>query len=197
MERIRIFLTGVGGQGTLTATTLLAHIALDNKTRVTAGEIHGMAQRGGVVESFVLLGGWKSPRIDLGEADILLGFEPLETLRALPYLKRGGLVISNSEPTLPLSVAMGQTEYPDLDMIKAKAGECAGKTVFLPCMSIGMEAGSPLAANTVLMAALFASGGLPYGPKALEQGIRTYMKPKIVDLNLKAMELGVQRTAQA
>ncbi len=87
IKPIRIFMTGVGGQGTLTATTLLAKTVLAAGLPVTSGEIHGMAQRGGVVESTVLIG-CKSPKIGHGEADILLGFEPMETLRALPYLKK-------------------------------------------------------------------------------------------------------------
>jgi len=90
---MRIFLAGVGGQGTLTATNLLALMALDKNIPVTSGEIHGMAQRGGIVESTLLLGGYLSPKIDHGEADIILGFEPLETLRALIYLKKGGTII--------------------------------------------------------------------------------------------------------
>ena len=88
-NRIRIYMTGVGGQGTLTATTLLARVAVAQGVEVVAGEIHGMAQRGGVVESTILLGGWKSPKLGFGEADIVLGFEPLETLRGLRYLKQG------------------------------------------------------------------------------------------------------------
>ena len=95
MNRVRIYLTGVGGQGTLTATTLLSRTALDQGIEVVSGEIHGMAQRGGVVESTVLLGGFASPRIGFGEADILLGFEPLETLRALPYLKKKYLIFES------------------------------------------------------------------------------------------------------
>ena len=88
-QRLRIYLTGVGGQGTLTATTLLARTALMAGVPVIAGEVHGMAQRGGVVESVVLLGGWRAPKLDYGEADVLLGFEPLETLRGL--LKEYGM----------------------------------------------------------------------------------------------------------
>ena len=72
-NRIRIYMTGVGGQGTLTATTLLARVAVAQGVEVVAGEIHGMAQRGGVVESTILLGGWKSPKLGFGEADIVLG----------------------------------------------------------------------------------------------------------------------------
>ena len=92
-------MTGVGGQGTLTATTLLARVAVAQGVEVVAGEIHGMAQRGGVVESTILLGGWKSPKLGFGEADIVLGFEPLETLRGLRYLKQGGVVFSSTEST--------------------------------------------------------------------------------------------------
>ena len=107
MQRTRIYLTGVGGQGTLTATTLLARTALAQGCEVTSGEIHGMAQRGGVVESTVLLGGWKSPKISYGEADVILGFEPMETLRGLPYLAKGGLVISSTDPISPIAVSRG------------------------------------------------------------------------------------------
>ena len=74
-KRMRIYFTGVGGQGTLTATTLLSRAALDAGLDLVAGEVHGMAQRGGVVESVLLLGGWRSPKLDPGEADIILGFE--------------------------------------------------------------------------------------------------------------------------
>ena len=104
MKPLRIFFSGVGGQGTLTATRLLAETALENGMEVTAGEIHGMAQRGGVVHSFVLVGGYMSPKISHAEADILLGFEPLETLRALPFLRPGGLALSSDTPIPPLSV---------------------------------------------------------------------------------------------
>jgi indolepyruvate ferredoxin oxidoreductase beta subunit len=108
MTRARIFFTGVGGQGTLTATTLLARTALDAGLPVTSGEIHGMAQRGGVVESTLLVGGYKSAIIAPGEADVILGFELLETLRALPMLKRGGFVVGNSEALQPVGVCLGR-----------------------------------------------------------------------------------------
>ncbi len=109
-NRLRIFMTGVGGQGTLTATNLLAQAVLDCGIDVTAGEIHGMAQRGGVVESALLIG-LASPKIGHGEADVILGFEPLETLRALPYLKPGGTVLSSTEYVPPLSVCTGKQKH--------------------------------------------------------------------------------------
>lgn len=195
MNRIRIYMTGVGGQGTLTATTLLARTALDFGLDVVSGEIHGMAQRGGVVESTVLLGGWKSPKISHGEADVVLGFEPLETLRGLPYLAKGGSVISNTEPLPPVGVSCGRESYPNMDLITDKVKGCSAKCWFLPCKTLGLEAGSVQAGNIVLLGALCASGLVPFGPEALEAAIRKYLKPSLVEMNLKAVALGVAQLA--
>ncbi len=192
LDKARIFLTGVGGQGTLTATTILARTALEFGLEVTSGEIHGMAQRGGVVESTILLGGWKSPKIGPGEADILLGFEPLETLRALPYLAEGGIVVSNSEPIPPVAVSLGHAKYPDLEYIQDKVRECADKAVFLPCRSLGVEAGAVQSGNLALMGAMLHMNMLPFGVDALEKTLRKHMKPALVEVNLKAVELGAR-----
>lgn len=195
MERIRIYMTGVGGQGTLTATTLLARTALDAGLEVVSGEIHGMAQRGGVVESTVLLGGWKSPKISHGEADLVLGFEPLETLRGLPYLAKGGSVISNTDPLPPVGVSCGRESYPAMEQITDRVKGCSAKCWFLPCRTLGIEAGSVQAGNIVLLGALCASGLVPFGPEALEAAIKKYLKPTLVDMNLKAVQLGVTALA--
>jgi indolepyruvate ferredoxin oxidoreductase beta subunit len=190
MTGLRIFMTGVGGQGTLTATTLLAKIALDRGLDPVSGEVHGMAQRGGVVESTLLFGGWRSPRIAFGEADLLLGFEPLETLRALPYLAPGGRVFSSSESLPPIGVVLQKEFYPDLDEIRATVWAVAEEARFLPCQSLGNEAGSLQSGNTALLGALCASGLTPFGLDDLETGIRKHLPAKIVDVNLKAARLG-------
>ena len=192
MEAYRIYYTGVGGQGTLTATTLLSRTAMLQGIGVTSGEIHGMAQRGGVVESFSLLGGLESPKIAPGEADILLGFEPLETLRGLPMLRPGGIVFSSTESISPIAVSMGKATGPSLDHIKEKAQACAKKAYFIPCRTLGLQAGAVQAGNIALLGAVLAAGVLPFGPEALMDTIRKTMRPKLVDLNLKAVELGVQ-----
>lgn len=197
MSRIRIYMTGVGGQGTLTATTLLARTALDAGIEVVAGEIHGMAQRGGVVESTVLLGGWQSPKISHAEADILLGFEPLETLRGLSYLAKGGKVLSNTEILPPIGVSMGREVYPEMDMIREKVAARSSDAWYLPCRTLGLEAGSTQSGNSVLLGALCATGLLPFGVDALNAAIRRYLAPKLVDMNLRAVELGIQAFEQA
>ncbi|MGL1861597.1 MAG: indolepyruvate oxidoreductase subunit beta [Pseudodesulfovibrio sp.] len=190
IKPIRIFMTGVGGQGTLTATTLLAQTVLSQGLPITSGEIHGMAQRGGVVESTVLIG-CKSPKIGHGEADILIGFEPMETVRAMPYLKPGGLVVSSTEFMPPLSVAMGKLESPSIEEIKKEVMSCTKKAYFMASQSIGLEAGAVQAGNVAMLAAMCAAGELPFGPEALVATIKANLPEKIQAVNLKAVELGV------
>lgn len=191
MQRARIFFTGVGGQGTLTATKLVSLTALDEGLPVTSGEIHGMAQRGGVVESTVLIG-YQSPKITHGEADVLLGFELLETLRALCYLKPGGKVVSSSEALPPLSVASGQAEYPRLESVRAKVQAMASQSLFLPCRTLAEHAGNAQSANTVLLGAACAFKALPFSMEALERSVHKYLKPNLAEVNLKALNLGAK-----
>jgi indolepyruvate ferredoxin oxidoreductase beta subunit len=188
--RLRIHLTGVGGQGSLTATTLLARLALDQGLAVVSGEVHGMAQRGGVVESAVLLGGWQSPTLSPGEADVLLGFEPLETLRALPFLKTGGAVFSSTDFLPPLSASAGKEVLPSLPFIRETVRAVASRAWFLPIRGIGAEAGSPQSGNSAMLGAFCASGLLPFGPEALAEAIRAYLPAKLVPVNLAAAEKG-------
>jgi indolepyruvate ferredoxin oxidoreductase beta subunit len=188
--RPRIHLTGVGGQGSLTATTLLARLALDQGLAVVSGEVHGMAQRGGVVESAVLLGGWQSPTLAHGEADILLGFEPLETLRALPFLKPGGAVFSSTDFIPPPAAGAGKGALPTLSEIRQAVLAVASRAWFLPIRGIGAQAGSPQSGNAAMLGALCASGLLPFGPKALAEAIRAYLPAKLVSVNLVAAEKG-------
>ncbi len=189
-NRVRIFLTGVGGQGTLTATTLLARVAVDQGVDVVAGEIHGMAQRGGVVESMVLLGGWKSPKIGPGEADILLGFDILETLRALPYLRQDGAVFSGLELLPPPGVLAGREQAPDVEAVKTDVARVEGRAWYIPVRSIGIELGAPQIGNAALLGAVCASGLLPFGFDAFADGIRRHLPERQAAVNLKAACLG-------
>ncbi len=190
MQKSRIYLAGVGGQGTLTATNLLALMAVDKNLPVSSGEIHGMAQRGGIVESTVLLGDYLSPKIDYGESDILLGFEPLETLRALPYLKSEGLIISNLDPIIPIGVSLEKETYPQIQEIKEKVLACSTLAYFLYCKDLASKAGTVQSANTVLLGALCATEDSPFTLDDLKQAIEKYLPQKIVEINLKACQFG-------
>ena len=192
MSRMRIFFTGVGGQGTVTATRLLAQAALDEGIRVVSGEVHGMAQRGGIVESTVLIGGYVSPRISPGEADVLLGFEPLETLRALAYLAPGGLILSSSEQLPPISVTCGREQAPPFEEMERMVRECTDNVHFLPCQQLGARAGSLPAGNMALLGALCALDRLPFGLERMEKTISSSIAPKLVEANVKALHLGAE-----
>jgi len=195
MSRLRIFFTGVGGQGTVTATRLLAQAALDEGIPVVAGEVHGMAQRGGIVESTVLMGGYVNPRISPGEADILLGFELLETLRALPYLVPDGLILSSSDQLPPVSVCCGRERSPTFDEMESMVRECSPNVHFLPCHRLGMEAGALQAGNLALLGALCALGRLPFGLERMVQTTTESLAPKLVEANVKALHLGAAAVA--
>lgn len=190
--RVRIHLAGVGGQGTLTATTLLSRAALDQGLPVVSGEIHGMAQRGGVVESTVLLGGWESPLISHGEADVILGFEALETLRAMPYLAPGGSVLSSMDFLPPPGVSAGREVSPPLSDIKEAVASCSRRCWFIPCQELGFAAGSVQCANIVLLGGLCASGLIAITPQALQATIKKHLPERLVAMNLKAVELGAE-----
>lgn len=190
MPSLRIFFAGVGGQGTLTATRLVAETALDQGLEVTAGEIHGMAQRGGVVHSFVLMGGYHSPKISAGEADILLGFEPLETVRALPFLKPGGVVLSSDSPVPPVSTTTGKETYPSLQDCRAKIEACTDRLHLLPCVDLARKTNVVQTANTVLLGGFFAGEFSPVTLEAFLENIQNKLSPKLVDVNLQAARLG-------
>ena len=121
---------------------------------------------------------------------MLLGFEPLETLRALPYLRRDGLIFSSSESIPPLSVATGQHACPDLDAVREKIAQWTGKAHYIPCQTLGLQAGAAQSGNIALLGAAAEAGAFPFEIDALEEAIRGNMKAKVADINLKALELG-------
>jgi len=188
----RVFFTGVGGQGTLLATRVLGEAAVLADVQVVVSEIHGMAQRGGVVESAVLLGALRSPTIADGEADILMGFEPLETIRALRKCSERSLVISSTSPIVPFTVASGRARYPEVADMMATAAKRVAKLVAFDARALARQAGAELAINTVLLGTLMRHGDLPFGREVVEGAIRLRTKGPLVDVNLKAFELGYE-----
>ena len=189
-DSYRIFLAGVGGQGTLLATMVLAEAAVYAGHNVVTSEIHGMSQRGGVVESTVMIGDIKSPIISDGEADLLLGFEPLETYRAIRKCSADSVVISSSVPVTPHSVTIGKSSYPDIDKLFAFIKPRVKRLITLDAQTLAEQAGSVLSANVVMLGAVASSGVLPVPREAFEETIRTKTKAKFVEANLRAFDLG-------
>jgi indolepyruvate ferredoxin oxidoreductase beta subunit len=189
-ENLRIFLTGVGGQGTLLASRLLGEAALAAGYNPMVSETHGMAQRGGIVVSTVVMGDLQSPLISSAEADIVLGFEALEAFRALDRCHAKSLVIANTATLVPYPVAIGQATYPSVDQMFRRLAEQVGALLAFDAGALAHQAGSPLAVNMVLLGALAATDSLPIAAADILMVIRTRTKEKFLDSNLKAFELG-------
>jgi len=192
MKPMRILFTGVGGQGTLTASSLLAQAALMEGKEAVMSEVHGMAQRGGVVESTVMFGGLKSPIISEGEADILVSFEPLEAIRALVKCNRESTVITNTRPTVPFTVDVGGPPYPDTDKCLEEMKRIFKKVIAMDAEAIARDAGTSKAVNVVLLGVLLGTGLVDIAPESMEETIRMRVKSGFVQANLDAFKRGLE-----
>jgi indolepyruvate ferredoxin oxidoreductase beta subunit len=192
MESWRIFFTGVGGQGTLLATRVLGEAALVANIPVVVSEVHGMAQRGGVVESAVVLGEVQSPVISDGEVDILMAFEPLEALRAVRKCSSRSLVICNTSPVAPFSVSSGRDRYPDVSsMIEAISSQVSNLIAY-DARALAREAGSELSINIVMLGTLMRHAKMPFDEKVVKKVLNTRTKKSFLEINLKAFDLGYE-----
>ena len=190
MKPTRLIIVAVGGQGNLLASKVLGEAALMADIPVRMSEIHGMAQRGGVVESAMVFGDARSTIISDGEADVLVGFEPAETLRALNKCNPKTTVITNMAPLPPFTVSIGRGVYPDLAQLQALIAAKTGALIALDAAELAREAGNIMSVNIVLLGALCQTGILPVTEAMVREAIKTRTKAAFVDTNLKAFELG-------
>ncbi len=182
-----ILMAGVGGQGTLLASEILSEVLMQAGYDVKKAEVHGMAQRGGSVVSHVRFGAKVySSIIPEGEADVLFGFELLETYRYLPLVKRSGAIVVNNLQIAPPSVALGLREYPQEIDRKLKA-QC-DNTRLVDGLTLAEEAGNPRTVNTVLLGAL--SNTLQPSHEQWVTAIKSLVPERFLEVNLKAFELG-------
>ncbi|HSQ21538.1 MAG TPA: indolepyruvate oxidoreductase subunit beta [Coriobacteriia bacterium] len=186
-----VVLAGVGGQGTILAGDVLAKVAVAEGHDVKLSEVHGMAQRGGSVDTVVRFGEEvHSPVVDPGMADHLIAFEIIEGARTLPYLRPGGTLVVNRRMVAPLPVLIGDLPAPD-GLEDALYAEGA---VFLDAEALACQAGSPRSANVVLLGA--ASYGLPFSAETWTRVIEGRVPPKTVEANLRAFALGRDACAE-
>ncbi len=187
MNVFNIVIAGVGGQGVLMASKVLAESALKSGMDVKQNEVHGMAQRGGSVISFVRIGDKvSSPVVMPGTADILISFEPLEALRYLHYLKPGGMVVYNRVTINPSTVASGLATYPT-DVEEQITAKCSNSHA-IEALSIAHEAGNAKAVNMVMVGSVMKS--LPLESAVIEGVVAELSQGKGVDVNLKALQGG-------
>jgi len=197
MQTTRLIIVAVGGQGNLLASKVLGEAALLSGVPVRMSEIHGMAQRGGVVESAIVFGDAKSTIISDGEADVLVGFEPSETLRALNKSNAHTTVITNMAPLPPFTVAIGRGTYPDLNQIQTLIKAKTKRLIAFDAVELAKSAGTVMAVNIVLLGALIQTDILPISKENVEAAIRTKTKKTFVDVNLKAFDMGFSAAANA
>jgi len=197
METKRLVIVAVGGQGNLLASSVLGEAALLNGLPLNMSEIHGMAQRGGVVESALVFGNARSTIISEGEADILVGFEPAETLRALGKCNADTTVITNLAPLMPFTVNIGLGVYPDLQELQKLIRSKTAKLIAFNAAALAKEAGNVLAVNMVLLGALIQTNVLPLTAENVKEAMKRKTKQQFLDSNLKAFELGFGEAAKA
>ena len=190
-------LCGVGGQGTVLASRIIAAAAMDNGLSAKTAETIGMAQRGGSVVSHVRIGkSVASPMIPMGGADVLLGFEPGEAAASLPYLKAGGTLIVSRQEVTPVTAALGISGYRGGDCLDYLL-EQVPKCYIIDGEEICKACGSPKVLNVAFVGALCASGQMDLTLEDAQRALRARMKPQLLDMNFKALELGAAAITRA
>ena len=190
MDITRLIIVAVGGQGNLLASKVLAEAALIADIPVRMSEIHGMAQRGGVVESAVVFGDARSNIISDGDADVLVGFEPSETLRAINKCNANTVVVTNMSPLPPFTVTIGKGVYPDLAELQRLIQAKTAKLIAFDAIALAKKAGNVMSLNMVLLGALIQTGTLPLSGECVKAAIRTTTKASFQEINLTAFDLG-------
>lgn len=186
METRAIMIVGVGGQGTLLASRIIGAVLLEGGYDVKVSEVHGMSQRGGSVVTYVKYGDKVySPVIEKGEADLILSFEELEAARWLPYLKKGGRLVLNTQRINPMPVITGAAEYPE--DITEKLKKTGADITAVDALKIAEEAGSAKAVNVALLGVL--SGSTDFGEDVWMKAIEKCVPEKALDINKKAFKI--------
>ena len=190
MNTTRLIIVAVGGQGNLLSSRVIGEAALLSDIDVRMSEIHGMAQRGGVVESSIVFGDAQSTVISDGEADVLLGFEPSETLRALNKCNLNTVVITNLAKLPSFTVTTGKSVYPDLDVLQELIRKKTAKLIAFDAASMAIKAGNVLSVNMVLLGALIQTHIVPLSAENVKEAIIKRTRKAFVEFNLKAFDLG-------
>ena len=181
-------IVGVGGQGTLLASKMLGYVLLKQRYDVKVSEVHGMSQRGGSVVTYVRYGEKVySPVIDKGETDVIISFEQLEAARWVEFLKKDGVIITNTQKMEPMPVITGAAEYPEglIEKLTAAGAKVDAKDF----LALAEEAGSSKAVNIALMGR-FSTYFPDITDEQWQDAIEKNVPAKFLELNRKAFELG-------
>ena len=181
---------GVGGQGVLTASSIVGEAALRAGLNVVMSEVHGMAQRGGTVVVEMNIGDAKSSLLGNGDADIVIGFEPVEAYRFLHKAHNGSYVIINTEPVIPTTASIGNEKYPDVNELIKNMKSL--NVLSLNATEIARKTGNVITMNIVMLGALVSVPAFPVEEEYIIQAIKDKINPKYHELNLRAFKMGYE-----
>ena len=189
-----IIITGVGGQGVITAGLLISEAATKKGIKTVMSEIHGLAQRGGSVSVDIRMGDVYSPIVPDCDADLLMGFEPIETVRYVRRIGKNTKIIVNTERMTPISLSMERKEYPDInELIK---GMSENFQVYpIDSIDLARKAGNHRASNVVMVGAALALGALPLTKEDIIAALKDRFSGKLLEINLQALEMGINAIA--
>jgi indolepyruvate ferredoxin oxidoreductase beta subunit len=198
MGEVNLIIAGVGGQGSVLASHLVAMAAIRYGLHARVGETFGAAMRGGSVASHVRLGKEvHSPLISKDGADIILALEPLEGLRnSVKYLRKDGLLLTNTRAWSPTDVNIGLAGYPDMKTIEKSVKKLGGRAIIIDATSLAQRAGNLRTMNVVMLGALSGTGKLPVSVESLKRVIRENVPRGTEEVNMRAFELGLKAVQQ-
>jgi indolepyruvate ferredoxin oxidoreductase beta subunit len=193
-DPLNLIITGVGGQGNILISRLIGQTLVDEGYSITIGETYGASQRGGSVASHVRISKETaySPLTPEGCADVILGLEPLESLRILTLFgNESSVVITNTRPIHTVAVVIGDAEYPRLETIKEGIATLSQKAWYIDASKIALDMGMPLLTNIIMTGALVGVGLLPIDKDRFKDRFRMNFKKEQLALNVKAFEMGI------
>ncbi|MHA1220840.1 MAG: indolepyruvate oxidoreductase subunit beta [Candidatus Heimdallarchaeota archaeon] len=188
-KKLKVHVTGMGGQGIGSTTRVLGTAAKLAGLSVMTMETHGLAQRGGVVVSDLAIGydPTESPQCAIGEADVLIALEALEALRSMPKLKKDGIIVVNTTKYQPLEVraSKGKVTYPTLEEIEKDLKRLTPNVLMVPASEDAQTLGVSRTMNMILIGALIGnSDALPIDKEQIIAGMKTILPPKYIDINI-------------
>jgi len=190
MKPYNIYISGVGGQGIIKTSTVIGEAAMKSSMPVVMSEVHGMAQRGGGVSTELKIGDSFSSIIEKGSADILISFEPVEALRAIPKISNNTYVIVSKSPIYPFNLRESEIPYPDIEIILEELNNKSREVFALDANKIANESGHPLSMNMVMLGSATAINGFPLKKEIIIDSMKVNLPEKSLDINLKAFESG-------
>lgn len=199
-DPLNLVICGVGGQGNVLASQIIASAGIKEGLFVTIGETYGASQRGGSVMSHVRFSEnmQYGPLIPEGQGDVILGFEPTETLRVISDYGNPSIdVIVNPRPNYPIDVLSGRVAYPDIDEVLDTIKELSSSVKIVEATELAKKAGDTVVSSVVMVGCLAGSGLMPIELESFEQTIKDMFSEKKQDINLRALELGIEGVKKA